>query len=466
MVRWLGEVLSRWSVRWVPDPFVIAILLTLVTLGLAMLVTGVPWDHAVGHWGGRLKDGELIAAESGLWKFLRFGMQMCLILVTGHALASAPAVKRAVARVAGAPKTAAQAVALTAVVAMLAGWVNWGLGLIIGALMARDVGRLAEARKIPVHYPLLGAAGYTALLVWHAGMSGSAPLKVTQAQDIKGLLGTVALEPIALTETIFSAMNLTWFAVMLVAVPALLCWMLPREASQVRQASAFGCRDDDGVIHDAETEASRAATPAGRLENSPVLSLLLAALAFGYLTLYLGQVGVARIDLNSINLLFIGMGLVLHGSPMNYGRAVGHATSGCSGIILQFPFYAGIMGIMQLSGLVDVIAQGLVSVATVDSHGVLTFLSAGAVNLFVPSGGGQWGIQGGLVIETAQQLGVEPGKAIMAFCYGDQWTNMLQPFWALPLLGITGLKAGDLIGYSGSVMLLTAPIFITILWLF
>ena len=462
MIRSFGAAISRWSTRWVPDPFVIAILLTLVTLILAVVVTAVPVHHAVGHWGGRLKDGALIGTETGLWKFLRFGMQMCLILVSGHALASAPAVRRAIASIADRPANAVQAVALTAVVAMVAGLVNWGLGLIVGALLARDVGRSAERRGISVHYPLLGAAGYAALLVWHGGLSGSAPLKLTQAQDISGLMGALKVDPIPLTETLFSPMNLTWMVAMLVVVPLILVRMLPRAPGEVRSISEF-VPEQDLLATPAGPDKP---TPAQRLEYSRSLAWGLAALALWYAALFIGKVGVDRIGINSINLVFIALGLILHGSPKAYGDAVANGTRSCSGIILQFPFYAGIMGIMSLSGLVELIANGMVAVASESTHGPLTFLSAGVVNLFVPSGGGQWGIQGGIVIETAQQMGLDTGKAVMAFCYGDQWTNMLQPFWALPLLGITGLKAGDLIGYTAALMLLTLPVFLVVLGVF
>ena len=161
-----------------------------------------------------------------------------------------------------------------------------------------------------------------------------------------------------------------------------------------------------------------------------------------------------------MNLIFLATGLLLHGSPAAYARAISEATRGCSGIILQFPIYAGIMGILKASGLVALFADGIVSVASEATFGPMTFLSAGVVNVFVPSGGGQWAIQGPIVLESAMALGVAPGKAILAFSYGDAWTNMLQPFWALPLLAITRLKARELIGYTGALMLLIAPVYI------
>ena len=171
-------------------------------------------------------------------------------------------------------------------------------------------------------------------------------------------------------------------------------------------------------------------------------------------------------DLNFINLLFLGLGLLVYGRPVAYAKAITRATTGCAGIILQFPIYAGIMAIMVQSGLVRELALLIQDVATPETYGAFTFVSAGGVNLFVPSGGGQFGVQGPVVIQAATELGVPYGKAIMAFAYGDQWTNMLQPFWALPLLGITKLRASELIGYTAALMFLVAPIYLGALAVF
>ncbi|MBU1656467.1 MAG: TIGR00366 family protein, partial [Gammaproteobacteria bacterium] len=207
-------------------------------------------------------------------------------------------------------------------------------------------------------------------------------------------------------------------------------------------------------------------TPAERLERSGVLSWIIAAMALVYLVRYVRQIGAERIDLNAINLLFLALGLLLHEHPRAYCEAIGRAAAGCSGIILQFPFYAGIMGMLTLSGLAARFAALISQTAGPDSLGPVTFLSAGVVNLFVPSGGGQWAIQGPLVVQTADTLGVPLGKAVMAFAYGDEWTNMLQPFWALPLLSITGLAAREIIGYTALLMLLTGPIYLLCLFVF
>ncbi|MCB9521855.1 MAG: short-chain fatty acid transporter [Myxococcales bacterium] len=456
----LGQALTRLSTRWVPDPFALAILLTLLTLALAWGLTGHDPLTLLGHWGGRLDGDRLLPGEQGFWKLLAFGMQMCLILVTGFALASTRAARVATRWLADRPQTGRQAVAMTAVIAMLAALVNWGLGLIVGALMARDVGRSCQRRGVPVHYPLVAAAGYTGLMVWHGGLSGTGPFKVTQAKDIAELLPGSGLDPIPLTDTVLSSLNLGLNAALLIWVPLLLTRLVPKAPE------ALEALPEAMLEVDAPPAEAPPAGPAERLERAPWLAWLAGGLVLVYLGRYLARIGLAQADVNAINLLFLGLGLILHGSPRAYGDAIAQAASGCAGIILQFPFYAGIMGLMKLSGLLMVMAEAFTRLAGEHSFAPLTFLSAGLVNLFVPSGGGQWGVQGPVIMESAQQLGVPLGKAVLAFAYGDGWTNMLQPFWALPLLAITGLRARAIVGYTAAVMLLSAPVYLAALWVF
>lgn len=462
MIGALGRALSRWAGRWVPDPFAIAILLTFLAIGLAWAFGDRGALDLIGLWGGRVDGETVLPSEAGVWRLLTFAMQMCLILVTGHALASSRPMERVIARLASLPQTAAQAVALTALTAMVAALINWGLGLIVGALCARAMAVTAKQRGLRVHYPLLGAAGYTGMMVWHGGLSASAPLTVTQTKDLASLLGRPDVAPIPLAETLASPLNLCVTALLLVVVPFVLTRMAPRDPSAFVEVDPAAL---PGLDH--RQDASDAATPGGSgLDQSLLLAAALAALIFGYLAIYLGRIGLGRLDLNAINLAFLGLGLLLHGSPAAYGRAVTAATAGCAGIILQFPLYAGIMGVFIHAGLVDRVAGLIATTSSPAGFAPLTMLSAGAVNLFVPSGGGQWAIQGPLVVQSAESLGVPLGKAIMAFAYGDEWTNMLQPFWALPLLGITGLAARDLIGYTAAVMLLSLPVYLGCLWLF
>lgn len=441
MLERLGDLLSRWARRYVPDPFVFAILLTLITLAAALVHTGFDLKRVLFAWIDGSGNGK------GFWNLLAFGMQMCLILVTGHALATSPPLKRALDALARAASTPSRAIVVVAVGAMGLAYLNWGLGLVGGALLAREVGKRARERGIAVHYPLLVAAGYAGLMVWHGGLSGSAPLKVTLAKDLEEILGkslAAHVQPIPLDQTIGSLGNLLGNAILLVVVPWVLVQMLPSKASDRVPAPDL----TDAAADDLPTEA----TPAGRLERSLLLGVGLAVVGLVTAALLLRRQGLAQLDPNLLNFVFLFVGLALHGSAASYVAAVAEGAKGCAGIILQFPFYAGIMGMLQGTGLLAAAAGAMAQVGPAALPAV-SFYSAGLVNLFVPSGGGQWAVQGPILLEAATSTGVEPARIVMALAYGDQWTNMLQPFWALPLLGITGARARDIIGYTAVVML-------------
>lgn len=442
MLERLGHVLSGWARRYVPDPFVLALLLTLLTFVAALVftrfdVTGVLYAWVDGKGGGK-----------GFWNLLAFGMQMCLILVTGHAFAASPPMRRVLDLVAAAGRTPARAVVVVALGAMLLAYFNWGLGLIGGALLAREVGQRARERGVLVHYPLLVAAGYSGLMVWHGGLSGSAPLKVTLPKDLKEILGdslASQVAPMPLGQTIGSFGNLLGNAVLLVLVPLALVRMLPsdpkaRVAAPERESAEL-----------AESPAPEP-TLASRLERSRVVGLGFALVGLVTGVLLLKRQGVANLDPNLLNFVFLFGGLALHGSALSYANAIGEAAKGCAGVILQFPFYAGIMGMLQGTGLLAAAAGAMARVGP-EALPAVSFYSAGLVNLFVPSGGGQWAVQGPVVLEAAVRSGVSPARMVMALAYGDQWTNMLQPFWALPLLAITGAKARDIIGYTAVILL-------------
>ncbi len=455
MLERLGGRLSRLSQRWVPDPFVLAILLTFVSFGAAFVFTGYDAPRTLLAWVHGSGTGK------GFWNLLGFGMQMCLILVTGHAFASSPPVRRLLDALAARARTPASAIAIVSVSAMLLALVNWGLGLIAGALLARAVGERAKEHKIAVHYPLLAAAGYSGLLVWHGGLSGSAPLKLTLAKDVSQILGPDLAERIgtlSLGETIFAAPNLAANALLILLVPLLLVRMMPRSVED-RKACPLGTPSRQ----DAETDASLS-SPAARMDRSTLLALAVALLGAATWLLWVRKQGLGRLDPNLINFAFLFLGLALHGSARAYANAVAEATRGCAGIILQFPFYAGIMGLLTGTGLLKAIAGAFAGVGA-GALPAVSFYAAGLVNLFVPSGGGQWAVQGPVLMQAAVDTGIGPARLVMALVYGDQWTNMLQPFWALPLLGITGVKARDIIGYTAVLLLASQVVFLAALYL-
>ncbi len=458
--------------RTAPDPFVLAVLLTLFTAALAILL-GFPAagstprpelaeraGRLLDSWGGieRLPSGAAREAASlGLWTLLGFAMQMCLVLVTGHALASSRPIRRIIDALASIPRSCAQAAALVAFAACSAAILNWGLGLIVGALLAREVGRSMARRGIPVHYPLLCAAGYTGLMVWHGGLSGSAPLSMTTRAGIEKVSPQLAAQlgdkVMPLTETLFSTSNLIITLGLVVLVPAVSALLAPKAAAEMTPCALS--------TEPASAAASPLTSSAGArpgalpewLETSPVIVWLLAAAVLAVIWRYSAGAGLASLSLNHINGGMLALGLIFHGSARSYVAAVDEAARGCGGIVIQFPLYAGIMAMMQASGLVRMLADSFVAMSTPTTLPLFTFISGGIINLFVPSGGGQWAVQGPIAMQSGMESGVPLGKMVMSVAYGDQLTNMLQPFWALPLLAITGVKAREIVGYTALIML-------------
>ncbi len=445
MFSTLGLAISKRVERVVPDPFVIAIGLTLVTAVIAL---------AWGDFGDKNNAVALLDSwrdsKSGMWKLLAFSMEMCLVLVTGYALATTNAVRSAIDSLADIPQNTATAAALVGVVACATGLLNWGLGLIVGALLAREVGFSMQRRKVPCHYPLIAAAGYMGLLVWHGGLSGSAPLSMTTLFNAEKVLPSQFLEqyePIVLSSSIGSTMNLFVSGGLLILVPVLLFLLAPRNKKDLRPISEFGV--DPG---ESEKPTIDPDSLPDRLNHSTVIAWLLGVPLLFALGRHLYVSGFDRLGLNEITLFMLGAGLLLHGSPVGYMNAIANGAKGCAGIIIQFPLYAGIMAIMVASGLMGTVTEFFVTMGSQETVPLLTMLSAGVVNLFVPSGGGQWAIQAPIAIESGLQSGVSQGTMVMAVAYGDQLTNMLQPFWALPLLAITGVRARDIVGYTAIIM--------------
>ncbi len=432
MIQRLGQGCAGWARKWMPEPFIFAILLTILTLVLGLVFTKSSFKDMVLHWG------------DGFFSNLTFGMQMCLILVTGHALANSGPVRSLIDMISRIPRSTRSATVIVAFSACVASLIHWGLGVIVGALMAREVGRSSLERGLRFHYPLLGAAGYMGLLVWHGGLSGSAPLQAATP----GLEVVAGMGVIPVGATLGSPLNLVMAGVLTLVI-IFFCFLLsPRDDSEVITAEAYLKTEVQKEKPEQETG------PARRIENSVILSLFIGAFGLGFVALRFAEKGF-HLDLNIVNFVFLFIGIMFQKTPINYVRAIADGARTVAGIILQFPFYFGIQGMLANSGLVELLANGFVSISNSVTLPVFTFLSAGIVNIFVPSGGGQWIVQGPVMIKASQALGVSIPKTIMAISYGDEWTNLVQPFWAIPLLGITGLKVGEIIGYS---MLLCAGV--------
>lgn len=458
MVSKFGLWISALFRRFVPDPLVIAILLTLVVFVLALVFGRAP---EASPDAGTLQRAVLLfdawRGDNGVWRFLKFGMQMCLVLITGYALAESRPVRRVLDALAELPRSPRAAVGLVALVACLAGLVNWGLGLIVGAILARDVARAAARRGLKVHYPLLVAAGYMGLLIWHGGLSGSAPLTMTTVQAASGVLPKATIEllgnkGVPLTETLFSTLNLVITGGLLVIIPLTLVVLHPTRGQDVMPAPRA-----TGEVRAEVAEMPGSGEPSlpDRLDRSSLVAWLLGVpLAFAVVR-YAAVQGLWSITINEVIALMFGLGLVLHGSVRSYANAATDGAGESVGIVLQFPIYGGIAALFEASGLVDVLSDAIRAGIPPSLLPLATFISATVVGLFIPSGGGQWGVQGPVALASAVDAGVAPGAIVMAVAYGDQAANMLQPFWALPLLAITGAKARDIVGYTAIAMIVS-----------
>lgn len=417
-------------------------MLTLLTILLALLFT-VP-SNSENHLLSILSFW-----ESGIWNndLLVFAYQMMLILVLGHVLVLSKPANKLIVKLSKNVTSTVSAVILVSVTTMLAAFLNWGLGLIFGAILARKVGEHAQYNKIPLNYPLVGASGYVGLMVWHGGISGSAPIKVAESNHILNFMEGVSSaemlnqipESINFNQTIFSWWNLLLFGVLLIVIPFVL-----KLVAKSSEPTNFKL-----TTYNFESHSLDAIQGAEKLDYSKFLGvgfgvILLGAFFYQYWDDFLSL----KITPNMLNFFMLGLAILLHKNVKNFLKALEEAIKGASGILIQFPLYFGIMGIMKSTGMVVMISDFFVSIANQTTLPIFTFFSAGLVNIFVPSGGGQWAIQGPIVIESALKLGVPLPKAVMALAYGDQITNMLQPFWALPLLGITKLKAREILPYT------------------
>lgn len=426
--------------RYLPDAFLFCIILTLIIFVAAIPVTGMSPFEVADAWG------------NGAWSLLGFSMQMALVLVLGTAFASAPPIKKGIKKLASIPKKPVSAIVFVTLVSMVCCWLNWGFGLVIGALLAKEVAKTG----LKVDYRLLIASAYSGFVVWHAGTSGSIPLTVASYSDKVNQVSAGAItDSIATSSTIFSPWNLIMVAAVMIVVAIVNAFMHPKEEDVVVVSKE--------ILEEKEPVFKAPETPAEKMENSRFLSLVVVALGSLFLVRYFINQGSFNLNLDTVNMIFLILGILFHGRPISYVRAIMDAAKGAGGIILQFPFYAGLMGMMTAKGpegvsLAGAISNVFVDISTQRTFPLFTFLSAGIVNFFVPSGGGQWAVQAPIMMPAGAELGVAHSVTAMAIAWGDAWTNMLQPFWALPALGIAGLGARDIMGYCAVVLLITGLI--------
>lgn len=430
--------------KFLPDAYIFAVILTIIVFIASLIATKQNFISIVGHWG------------KGVWSLLAFSMQMVLVLVTGHVLALSPPFKKLLDYLSNIPKTPYQGIALVSIISYTACILNWGFGLIIGAIYAKEIAKKVKA----IDYRLLIASAYSGFVLWHAGFSGSVPL-VIAGGDLSATGGSLT-EAVPVSHTLFSSYNIFIVVGMWILLPIINVLMHPKNEEDVFVIDTNLIKEDVGVKKYLKEEFAQM-TPAEKIENGCFVNYILAILGFSYIVYYFvnsAKQGKFDLNLNIVNLIFLMFGVLFHRTPRSLIDAFSEAAKGAAGIILQFPLYAGIMGMMtgvsaEGVSLASVISNFFVNISTVKTFPLFTFLSAGIVNLFVPSGGGQWVVQGPIMMPAGLEIGVDPAKTAMCIAYGDSWTNMIQPFWALPALGLAKLGARDIMGYTLIVLIVS-----------
>ncbi len=437
------KLYARWFKKILPSPFSIAVLLTVSVVILTTFISQKSIGLLMLDW------------QAGLWEssLLTFAFQMMLMLVLGHTLALSSFFDRVVAKLVVPISTSAQAAAVVTFTTILVAFINWGLALIFGALLARKVGEHFSRKNMPLNYPLIGAAGYVGLMVWHGGLSGSALTKVAESGHLQALAQNDMLPlTISYNDTVFSTMNVVAWLLLLAFIPLVFYWLGKKNSGK------FTPLDPASILPQSNIKAHGAERIDESRLFSKIVGTIFVSIALYVAVSYKGH-SLGFITPNFINFAMMALCILLHKNFTAFLNAVDSAIKGASGILIQFPLYFGILALMQSGGLLASISNGFIAISNENTLPLFTFFSAGLVNVFVPSGGGQWAIQGPIVLQAATQLGVDLPKIVLALVYGDQLTNMLQPFWALPLLSITGLKATDIIPYTLVLFLIGLVIF-------
>ena len=435
-----ATALTSLSQRIVPSAFAIAVLLTFIVFGIAMAAGATPLNVLV-EWG------------NGFWTLLPFAMQMSLVILTGYIVSAAPPVDRLFTRLAAVPRTPRAAVVMMALVSMGLAWFHWGLSIVGCAMFVRHVAR----RQPRVDYRLLvAAASFGMGATWHSGLSASAPLLVaTPGHFLQDRIGIIPV-----TRTIFHPFNLGLTAIV-VALLATVAW-------------ALHPRDEDVVSIDPSTlDALGRFTPplppgttgiAVSIDHTRWLNLVIGSVGMAWLAWHFATHGFA-LTLDVLNFAFLMLGILLHRSPASLIAAAEQGSALLAGVVLQFPFYAGMYGVIQGTGLSEALGRWIADAATPRIFPLLLYWYSGIVNYFVPSGGSKWAIEAPYLVDAAQRMGLGVDQVVVAYAWGDMATDLIQPFWALPLLAAARLDFRDIMGYATLVFLVYVAVVSVAFWM-
>ena len=438
--NYLSKPFVKLVEKYYPDAFIFVIVLSAITYLLAINLTNASPIETLEAWG------------NGLPKLFTFTAQITIIMITAHSLAHTKPIENFLSKVGTLPNSAIQAYALVTFISGMASLFAWSFGLIVGGILSKFVALGCSKKKISIHYPLLVASAYSGYVIWHMGYSSSAALFVSS--DGHSLQDKIGIIPV--TETIFNNFNMTLAFITLVIITIINPLMRPTNKKEVKEIDTKIFMIDKNNRSNNVNLNNR--TFAQTIENNRLLSFFVGISLFIFIFYFFNKNGFS-LDLNIVSWTFLAFGLILSNSPIHYVKLVNNAALTVGPIILQYPFYAGIMGIMADTGLIDILANNISKVATSETLGFYSFLSGGLVNMFIPSGGGQWAVQGPVMIEAAQNLKVEPYVIVLGVAYGDQWTNMIQPFWTIPLLAIAGLHMRQIMGYTFVIFIVTGILY-------
>lgn len=450
--------LTAWTERWIPDAFIFALLATVLVFVAAVIWTPTPPLQVIDAWG------------NGFWDLITFTLQMALIIITGHVMATSAPMGRAIRAIASWPSTPRGAVALVAFFAMFTSWFNWGFSLIFSAVLAKELARRVEG----VDYRALAAGSMLGLgSIWAQGLSGSAALQMAtpgalqpQIRDIVAAGGLVPGGLIPFRHTIFLWQSFASVAIE-IAIVTLVMWLATPPASRARTAATLGIELGTGELTDPSPKP-QVPSPGQWLEHSPLLNLIIVAFGAIYLLRYFSRAPepLNAITLNTINFMFLIVGVLLHRTPARLMHAVQGAVPAVWGVILQFPFYAGIAAIITTTHLNEKLANAFVSISSPQTFPAIVAIYSAVLGVFVPSGGSKWVIEAPYVIAAAHELKVHLGWVVASYDLGEALANLLQPFWMLPTLGMFGLRARDVMGYTFIVAMVLAPIVILLVTIF
>lgn len=433
---------ARVAERWLPDAFVFAVILTLITFVGGVLITdSSPYDMVL-HWG------------DGFWGLLTFTAQIITTFIMSYALALTKPVSRMLEKIASYCKTPTTAIIIVTFTALLASLFSWAFGLVVAGIMAKLVGRKVQ----DVDYRVLVAAGYSGFVIWEGGLSSSPALFVaTQDHNFQDMVGLIPT-----SDTLLSVLNIVAVCVIFFTLPFVMMLIHPKRKSE-RFIIDQKLLEEETLEEESKIQAGNA--PNDKLDKSRLIVSLGGLLGLFYLGNHFYFNGFS-LDLNTVNLIFLTFALLLYGNVRELAIGLKKASGSVGQFALQYPFYAGIMGMMTTSGLAVWLSNFFASISTDKTLPLFTFLASGLLNMFVPSGGGQWAIQAPIFLPTAMEMGVEPAKVVLAVAWGDAWTNMVQPFWAVPLLAIAGLKIRDIMGFTMITLIYTGIILMSIFLIF